>query len=190
MDVPLEISYRNNTQTPEIDELVREKVAHLERLCDHITSCRISVEKPQEHMKAGNPYRVRIDLNVKPRHELVATREPGQGDMHEDLPAVIRDVFAAAERQVRKVVDKQHGETKHHEQQEASAIVEKLFPDASYGFVKTVDGRDVYFHRNSVLHNDFDRLSVGTGVSLMVEMGEKGLQATSVRIVDKPGERR
>jgi cold shock CspA family protein len=110
--------------------------------------------------------------------------------MHEDLPAVVRDAFDAMEKQLRKLVEKQQGETKHHEQQEAVAIVEKLFPDENYGFLKTVEGRDVYFHRNAVLHNDFDRLTPGTGVNLMVEMGEKGLQATSVRIVDKPGERR
>lgn len=65
--------------------------------------------------------------------------------------------------------------------------VEQLFED--HGFLKNVDGRDVYFHRNAVLHGDFDRLAVGTGVNYMEEMGEDGLQASTVRIVDKPGAR-
>jgi cold shock CspA family protein len=45
---------------------------------------------------------------------------------------------------------------------------------------------EVYFHRNSVLHGEFDRLAIGMGVRYTAEVGEKGLQATSVQIVDKP----
>jgi cold shock CspA family protein len=47
-------------------------------------------------------------------------------------------------------------------------------------------GEDVYFHKNSVLHNDFGRLTKGTGVRYNEEMGQKGLQASSLKIVDKP----
>jgi cold shock CspA family protein len=41
----------------------------------------------------------------------------------------------------------------------------------------------VYFHRNSVLHGDFERLSVGTEVRFSPEEGEKGLQASSVQVI-------
>ena len=34
---------------------------------------------------------------------------------------------------------------------------------------------EVYFHRNSVLHDDFDRLTIGMGVRYVAEDGEKGL---------------
>jgi cold shock CspA family protein len=43
----------------------------------------------------------------------------------------------------------------------------------------------VYFHRNSVLHGDFDRLSVGTEVRFSPEDGENGPQASSVQVVGK-----
>ena len=47
--------------------------------------------------------------------------------------------------------------------------------------------RKSFFHRNSVLSNDFDRLTVGTGVQFFVSQGENGPQASTVRLIDKTG---
>lgn len=70
------------------------------------------------------------------------------------------------------------------------AIVTQIFPQEGYGFLRTVDeDREIYFHKNSVLHNDFERLTVGTGVRYVEEEGEKRPQATTVQIVNKPGVR-
>ena len=187
MNVPLELSFRDGTKSDDIEALVRDKVAHLERFNDHISSCRVAVERPQEHVDSGSGYRVRVDLTVPPGHELVAKREPGQGNVQDDLPVVIREVFGEAERQLKRLNEQQHGEEKIHPQQQTVGVVDQLFED--HGFLKNLDGRDVYFHRNAVLHGDFDRLAVGTGVNYMEEMGQDGLQASTVRVVDKPGER-
>jgi cold shock CspA family protein len=43
----------------------------------------------------------------------------------------------------------------------------------------------VYFHRNSVLHGDFERLAVGTEVRFTPQDGDEGPQASSVQIVSK-----
>ena len=65
-------------------------------------------------------------------------------------------------------------------------IVDKLFIEQGYGFIRTIDTSDeVYFHKNSVLHNDFSRIKIGTGVRFVSEIGQKGLQASSVEIIDK-----
>jgi cold shock CspA family protein len=55
--------------------------------------------------------------------------------------------------------------------------------------VKALDGQEIYFHRNSVLHNDFDRLEIGTGVHFALDDSEERLHASTVKIVDKPGVR-
>lgn len=187
MNVPLELSFRDGTKSEEIESLVRDKVAGLERYNDHISSCRVSVERPQEHVRSGSGYRVRVDLTVPPRHELVAKREPGQGNAQDDLPLVIREVFSEAVRQLKRLNEEQRGEEKSHPQQQTAGLVDQLFED--HGFIKDLEGREVYFHRNAVLHGDFDRLALGTGVNYMEEMGDDGLQASTVRIVDKRGER-
>ena len=38
-----------------------------------------------------------------------------------------------------------------------------------------------------MLHDGFDRLEIGTAVRFEQEEGEKGPQASTVQIVDKPG---
>jgi len=190
MRIPLEISYRGVEKTEPIEALLHEKCAKLERYCDHINSCRISIEKPQEHQTSGNPYRVRLDITIPPGKEIAVIKGNGKGDMHKELHAVIRDAFDAARRQVQKINDKQNREVKLHTDNIAQAIVNKIFPDDGYGFLKTLDGRNVYFHQHSVLHDDFSRLAIGTSVRFVEEIGEKGPQATSVQIIDKPGKKR
>lgn len=186
MQVPMEVSFRNVSKTPEIEQLIAKKVAHLERICDNLISCRLAVEKPQKHQRHGNPYRVRIELRVPPKHEIVVENKPRKNPMHEGLHAVITDTFDTAENRLRKVMDKMEGRVKRHPDQEPMAIVEKVFKDEGYGFIWGLDGTEYYFHRNSVLNNDFDRIEKGTGVNFVPESGEKGPQASSVEIIDKP----
>jgi len=186
MRVPLEISFRSVEKTEFLEGLIREKSARLERICDYLTSCRVAVESPQKHQQSGQPFRVRIDVKVPPGHELVATRETTEGDIHNDLPAVLRDAFGAIERQLKKLVEQQRGQTKTHPEQETNAFVSKVFKDEDYGFLKTLEGRDIYFHRNSVLHDEFERMEVGTGVRYVEVQGEEGPQASTVKVVDRP----
>jgi cold shock CspA family protein/ribosome-associated translation inhibitor RaiA len=189
MKVPLEITFRGVEKTEAIETLIREKAAGLEKVCSYIVSCRVAVEVPQEHQKSGRPYRIRISLNVPPGHEVVVRRESSAGMLHDELSSVIREAFEAARRQLRKTVEKQRGEVKTHPAEEAVAFVVRLFREEGYGFLKAVDGRELYFHKNAVLHEDFDRLEIGTGVRFEEAMGEKGPQASTVQVVDKPGSR-
>jgi cold shock CspA family protein len=187
MKIPLEIAFKGIPHTDEIEALIRAEAAKLDRVCDYITSCRVAVERRQQHQEVGNPYRVRINLTVPPGHELVVKREPSMGDMHDPLEIVIKGAFTAAARQLRKLAEQQRGEVKVHPDQQVTAVVHKLFPEQGYGFLKTVDTQEeIYFHRNSVAHDDFHRLRIGMGVRYTVEFGEKGLQATAVQIVDAP----
>ena len=183
MQIAPEIIFRHLPKSPYIESLVRRQAAKLEKFCDHITSCRVAIERPQQHQRAGNPYRVRIDLTVPPGHEVVVDREPTDNDIHDELRTVVIDAFKAARRQLQELVDRQRKDVKTHE--EPRALVVRLLRDEGWGFLQTPDGREVYFHRNSVLHNEFDRLAVGTEVRFEQEEGEKGPQATSVQIVSK-----
>jgi ribosome-associated translation inhibitor RaiA len=71
MQVPLKVTFRNVRKTPDIETLIGKQTAKLERVCNHIVSCHMAVEKPQEPHRTGNPFRVRIDVTVPPQHELV-----------------------------------------------------------------------------------------------------------------------
>ncbi|MDB9315568.1 HPF/RaiA family ribosome-associated protein [Spirulina sp. CS-785/01] len=188
MQVPLNISYRDVPKTDALDALVQEKVGKLERVCDHISSCHVAIEKTHKHPKRGSPYRVRVDLTVPPGHEIAATENPHEGTQYEPVDTAIRRAFDAARRQLVELNERQHNQVKSHPNQQMAAVVSQLFPDEGYGFLKTFEGQEIYFHRNSVLHNDFARLDLGTGVQFFAEAGEQGLYATTVQIVNKPGE--
>jgi cold shock CspA family protein len=53
------------------------------------------------------------------------------------------------------------------------------------GFIATLDEGEIHFHRNSVIDNAFDRLSVGSEVRFAEELGEKGAQASTVYLIGK-----
>jgi len=61
--------------------------------------------------------------------------------------------------------------------------VVKIFPGEGYGFLEDDEGREIYFHRNSVLDGAFQRLEVGSEVRFAEEAGEKGPQASSVGLI-------
>jgi len=186
MQVPLEVIYTGVDRDPAIDELIEKKVVQLEKICDYIVSCHVHIDMPQAK---GNPHSIVIVLRVPHEKEIVVRRESAVGNALAKLPVLVTEAFGAARRQLKKLVERQRGEVKAHPGQQATAVVLSLFRDDDYGFLKTLDGRDVYFHRNAVANGDFDRLEVGTGVSFTESEGDKGPQATTVQIVDKPGSR-
>jgi cold shock CspA family protein len=122
-------------------------------------------------------YNVRIDMTV-PGAELVIKREP-----NEDLDVAIRDAFDAARRQLEDFARRHRGAVKHHEEL-PHARISALFPDKSYGFLTTSDGREIYFHEHSVINCDFKHLQVGMEVHFTEERGEKGPQASTLTVID------
>ncbi|MBD3233338.1 MAG: HPF/RaiA family ribosome-associated protein [candidate division Zixibacteria bacterium] len=189
MQVPLELTFRGFEKDTKVEEYIIKKLDKLERISEDIISCRVVIEKPQEHQKSGNPYRLRLNIRVPPEKEIVISRDPGDLEMHKQLMSVVKDAFDAATRQLKEIKERRRAEVKAHPVQQTDAIVSKIFKDEGYGFLKTLDNRDIYFHENAVLGNDFDRLEVGTGVRFVETDGDKGPQATTVQIVDKPGAR-
>jgi cold shock CspA family protein len=207
MEIPLHVTFRNMPRSAAIETNLREKVDKLGSLHERIMSCRVIVEAPHRHHHKGKAYAVRIDLIV-PGGELVINRapkrlaaakptspellekdlaeshEPSRHAAHEDIYVAIRDAFNAAARKLQDYARKRRGKVKRHEP-EPRAIVSKLFPDDGYGFLQTQDGREIYFHKNSVLESGFDRLELSSHVRFVEELGANGPQATTVRIVTK-----
>jgi len=187
MRVPLEITFRDAVKSDEIVNLIKEKAAVLDKISDNLISCRVAIERPHDNKRSGNSYRVRIAMRIPPGRELVVKRESPDGSPPEPLTAVIREAFETARRRLVKRLEQQQGVIKTHPQQQSVAYVTKLFKAKGYGFVETLEGRELYFHRNSVLHDDFSRLDIGTGVRYVAEDGDDGPQASTIQIVDKPG---
>jgi cold shock CspA family protein len=168
-----------------IETHIREKAEKLDSFYDRMMSCRVIVEAPHRHHRKGKLYHVRIDLTV-PGGELVVNREPSKRAAHKDVYVAIRDAFGATRRKLQDYGRRQRRDVKAHEPQ-PHASVSKLFPEGDYGFLMTHDGREIYFHRNSVLEPGFDRLEEGMTVYYAEEQGEKGPQASTVKFAGKHG---
>ena len=181
MKLPLQLAFRHMDPSDAIEALVREKSAKLDEFSGHIMSCRVVIEPKGKHHLHGKLYEVRIDLTV-PGEEIAVTREPDQHTEHGDIYVAVRDAFDAAGRRLEDYVRRKRRDVKKLESM-PHAKVSSLFPEESYGFLKTLDGREIYFHRNSVLHEGFNRLNIGTEVAFVEEDGTKGPQASTVKIV-------
>ena len=179
MQKPIEIGWRNVAPSDAVSSLIHEEAARLERASDRIVGCNVTLEAPSRHHRhTGTQYRVRLEVSI-PRGRIVVGRNPARTDAHEDLYAVVKQAFREARRQLEDRVRRLDGRVKAHTLA-AQGMVVRLFPEERYGFLRTEDGRDVYFHANAVLRGRFGQLQVGRGVRFVEESGDEGPQASTV----------
>jgi cold shock CspA family protein len=183
MKTPLQISFHNVPHSWVIETAINDSVARLEASYDRIVSCHVVIDQPHRHHREGNPYQIRIDLKV-PGAELVVKREPADNVPFGDLDTSVSEAFDEMQRQLDEFLSRRRGFVKTHEGQPHGRVTQ-IFPEDGYGFLETLDGREVFFHRNSVLNGGFKHLNVGTEVSFAEELGEKGPQASTVKLVGR-----
>jgi cold shock CspA family protein len=184
MQVPLQIVFEHIGHSDALEAAVRKEAQRLERFYDRITSARVVIARPQHRHHKGDTYCVRIHLAVPGGKHIDVTREPAATGRHEDAHVTIRDAFDAAGRQLQDQTRKLEGEVKAHEAQPHGTIA-SLVPEHDHGFIAASDGREIYFHRNSVADGKFGDLEVGQEVRFSESAGDKGPQATFVRPVGK-----
>lgn len=181
MLLPLQITYRDVHPSPAIAEHCQRRTDKLDTLFDRITSCRVAIEAAKKNTLDGRHYRVRIDLTL-PGVELVAGKH--HADVEDsDLHIAMDRSFDEAERLVRDHADKVRV---HRRNGSPHGRVLRLFRDRGYGFLESIDAREIYFHENSVLHGKFHALQIGSQVRYAEEDGDKGPQASTVELIGPP----
>lgn len=183
MDTPLQVSFHNLPRSRTVASAAREAIERLEGQFDRIVRCCVMLDQPHRHRKQGNSLQVKIDLKV-PGGELVVKREPAGSLEPGDLIAPIHEAFEDLQRRLERFVQRRRRLVKAH-QALPHARVARLFPGDGYGFLETADGRELFFHRNSVLRQGFKRLCVGTEVAFVEELGDKGPQASTVKLAGR-----
>ncbi|MEW6647457.1 MAG: HPF/RaiA family ribosome-associated protein [Pseudomonadota bacterium] len=183
MQIPLQITFRHMETSPALETRIRERAAELERFHPNLTSCRVVVEQDHGHHHQGNLYRVHVDLTL-PGHELIAGRSSPKHQAYEDAHVAVRDAFDSLRRQLEDLARRERREVKQHDAPPHGRI-SALVPADDRGIITTPDGREIYFHRNSIVNTDYDKLKVGMEVRFAEEMGEHGPQASSVHLIGK-----
>jgi len=59
--------------------------------------------------------------------------------------------------------------------------IKRVIRDRGFGFIRSTEGQEVFFHRSGLQNLSFDALKEGDGVEFEMERGEKGPRAVNVR---------
>lgn len=184
METPVEIDFQGMAANAQIRASIADHLAQLEQRFGRVTACRIVLKGPGAHHRTGGLYEVNIRLALPDGREVNVGRTAKADERHSDLAFALGDAFKRARRQLQDHVRRLQGQVKHHDGQPVGTVI-RLDPAGEFGFLETADGREIYFHRNSVLDDSFSRLAAGSRVIFAEEMGEKGPQASTVKLLGK-----
>jgi cold shock CspA family protein/ribosome-associated translation inhibitor RaiA len=184
MQTPVEIDFQGLAPDSSIRANIAQHVAELEQRFGRVTACRVVLKGPGGHHRSGGLYEVNIRLALPDGRDVNVGRTAQADERHSDLTFAVNDAFKRARRRLQDHARRLQGQVKHHEGQPVGTVV-RLDPSEEFGFLEAGDGRELYFHRNSVLDGGFPRLAVGSRVVFVEEMGEKGPQASTVKLMGK-----
>jgi cold shock CspA family protein/ribosome-associated translation inhibitor RaiA len=187
MQQPFQITYRHCDPSEALNAFMRDKAAELDQFYPRIVGCHAFVERPGNHHRKGKGahYRVRLELTV-PGKVLVVSRDPEKHIQKEDPYLSVNEAFHEMRRQLQDYARRQRGDVKVSERA-PHARVARLHLEEGFGFLETADGREIYFHRASVLDQGFERLGIGDEVRFTEEAGDEGPQASTVEPVGSAG---
>lgn len=66
-----------------------------------------------------------------------------------------------------------------------TGTIKKLIRFRGFGFIATADGKEIFFHQNSLQGVNFDSLKEGQTVQFDVERSNKGPCAVNVSVVQE-----
>ena len=184
MQTPPQIDFEGVKATPDIRTAIARHLAQLQERWGRMTKCRVVLKAPSRRHRTGGLYEVHIHLSLPEGREVNVTRTPTADPRHANLSFAIDDAFKHARRQLQDEVRRAQGQTKQHQEPKVGTIV-RIDPSGEFGFLESTDGEEIYFHRNSVLDKGFAHLRVGSRVTYAEETGDKGAQASSVRLMGK-----
>jgi ribosomal subunit interface protein len=108
MQSELQITIQDMPHSAALDRRIREKLAKLEKRYPRLTACRVIVSEPHHHQQRRRLFTVRLNIAF-PGGEVVVTR-----DNSEDIYVLLRDAFAAAERELEKSTGRRNGRAEPH----------------------------------------------------------------------------
>jgi ribosome-associated translation inhibitor RaiA/cold shock CspA family protein len=188
MQVPLEIAFHNIEHSDRAETQIRDHVARLEDIYDRLTACRVRVDQRANNSKETIPPVVRIELSVPGYKDIVVAHEPDHLQrkfQRPDLNNAIHEAFRIAERQLSEFKERLADRTSamtHESVNEFAGQVAEITPSEDFGFLLNKEGGMLYFHRNSLLSGDFDRMKRGDSVTYVEDVGDTGPIATKVRL--------
>ncbi|WP_442754429.1 cold shock domain-containing protein [Methylocystis sp. JAN1] len=179
METTPEIDFQGMETSADFRDQILRHVSRLEERYGRMTWCRVAVKPPSGRHHTGGLYEVHVHLSLPDNREVSVEHTPQLDERFQRFEFALNDAFGRAERQLQDEVRRMRGKTKQHASP-LVGVVKQLMREDGYGFLESEDGREIYFHRNSVSEPGFEDLRPGRRVNFVEEEGEKGPQASHV----------
>jgi cold shock CspA family protein/ribosome-associated translation inhibitor RaiA len=174
LPLDVHIEGRNLEILPEWREKIEEELARLQKhYVNPILHARVELIGTAHHRHGA--FEIHLVAGV-PGDTITVTR---QGEYV--LPMIV-EALDVLDRRLEEHSHIQQQKVKAHEEIAQHGKILRLFPEKDFGFLETPDGLEVYFHAHAVKKGKFTSLTPGQGVKFAMEEGEKGPQATWVRV--------
>ena len=183
MQIPLQIRFQGTDPSAAIEAKIREHADKLGHFYDRIIGCRVAIEFLHQHHEQGNLYSAKLWITV-PDGEIAVTRDRGRDHRHEDPYVAVHDAFRAARRQLEDYARTRRGDVKSHEAP-AHGRISAIVEETGWGEIAAADGREIAFHRNSLVDAKFKDLKPGVEVRFTEAQGEEGPVASTVHVIGK-----
>jgi ribosome-associated translation inhibitor RaiA/cold shock CspA family protein len=191
MQVPIEIAFHNMESSPWAEQEIRTRIKKLEKIYDRLISCRVRVDRRAKPGAGTIPPVVRIEMGIPGRKDLVVAHEPDHLQRKfqtPDLHNAIHEAFRIAEDQLAELKKQREGRTRdaqHDAENQFLGQVAERDPEQDFAFLLTKEGGLLYFHRNSMLSGDFEKLRQGDEVYYVEDAGDTGPTAVKVRVKER-----
>ena len=156
-----------------IDEEKEKLIRHYAGFVLHL---RVAIEATAHHKEGG--FEVKIVASI-PNDTVVVSRK---GEIVRPLLIEAFDVLSLQLKEKQRKRRKAQKQPEQFVETDSVGIVHKVSPHESYGFITTFDDREIYFHENALKNVAIDDLMEGDSVVFGESFGDKGPQASWVRI--------
>jgi len=166
------VELRKGWQT-KIEEEKEKLICHYANFILHL---RVTIEATSHHKEGG--FEIKLIASV-PNDTVVVTKKG------ESVRSLLVETFDVLSLNVKEILRKKRKGQKGIEQGSNSdryGIIRKISPLESYGFIISSDERDIYFHENALKNATIDDLVEGDSVFYGETVGDKGPQASWVRV--------
>jgi ribosome-associated translation inhibitor RaiA/cold shock CspA family protein len=188
MQIQPEIAFHNLEKVDWAEDQILDHIERLEEIYDRVITCRVRVDQTNDNTNHTIPPVVRIEISVPGHKDIVVAHEPGHLQRKfqaPDLKNAINEAFRIAEDRLTRYKDQLTDRTApgtHEAANELLGQIAEITPAEDFGFLLTASGSLLYFHRNSLLSGDFERLKVGDEVYYVEGAGDTGPTAKKVRV--------
>jgi cold shock CspA family protein/ribosome-associated translation inhibitor RaiA len=160
------------------EKIEEERDKLIRHYANFVLHLRVTIEATPGYKEGG--YEVRLVASVP--NDTVAVKRWG-----ESVRPLLVEAFDVLGAQLKEIVKKKQSHKTAKVQGatidgKSSGVIRKIFPDESYGFIVTDDKLDVFFHANALKDVAMQDLAEGDEVLFAVEDGDKGPQATWVKV--------